>query len=64
MNVLCTCLFCGTQHTIVVNQDDYNRWMKGEYAQDCFPYLTADERELLISGICGPCFDKSFAEDK
>jgi hypothetical protein len=33
------------------------------YAQDAFPHLTADERELLISGTCGSCFNAMFPED-
>lgn len=28
--------------------------------QEALPYLTADERELIISGTCGKCFDEMF----
>jgi len=40
---------------------DFIRWEEeGELIQNALPYLSADERELLISGICGGCFDKMF----
>ena len=41
---------------MAVNVDDYTSWENGELIQNAMPYLTADEREVLISGICGPCF--------
>jgi hypothetical protein len=31
--------------------------MNAVSVQECFPYLSADERELMISGMCGSCFD-------
>lgn len=34
-----------------IKEEDYRRWQNGDLAQDCFPYLSADEREFLISGI-------------
>jgi hypothetical protein len=30
---------------------------QGQLVQNEFPELSADERELIISGICGKCFD-------
>jgi hypothetical protein len=40
---------------------DYERWQNGEHIQNVAPYLSADDRELLISGMCGKCFDEIFA---
>lgn len=54
------CPFCGEVHNIWVNEVDYNAWFEGELAQDAFPYLSADEREMLISGICPTCWDGMF----
>ena len=34
----------------------------GEFAQDCFPYLTAGQRELMISNTCDDCWNKFFPE--
>jgi hypothetical protein len=45
-----------------VRPKDYERWQAGEYVQACFPYLSPEQRELLIpdlgQGLCGACFDK------
>jgi hypothetical protein len=49
---------------VLVNVDDYNQWQGGKLVQDAFPYLSADEREILISGTCGPCFDAMFSEEE
>ena len=37
--------------SVVVQSRDYLDWRNGKYAQDAFPYLNAEEREYLISGI-------------
>ena len=47
----------------MVSNHDLKRWEDGELIQDAMPYLSAGERELLISGVCGKCFDKMFEED-
>ena len=54
------CMSCGIITVIKVKEDDYYEWEGGELIQRAFPYLSADERELLISQICGPCFDLNF----
>ena len=56
------CPFCGAAHMIEVNLTDYWDWKDGKLAQDAFPYLTPDEREMLISGICPKCWDSMFAQ--
>lgn len=53
---------CGRTQEINITEEQYKRWKAGEHLQDVAPNLTADEREILISGICGICFDKIFAE--
>ena len=55
------CPFCGAVNMIEVNLVDYWDWEDGKLAQDAFPYLTSDEREMLISGICPECWDSMFA---
>ena len=55
--VVTRCPFCGEAHTVLVNEMDYYDWQDGKLAQDAFPYLSADEREMLISGICPTCWD-------
>lgn len=42
---------------------DIERINNGEHIQNVMPYLSVDERELLISGICGKCFDEIIFDD-
>lgn len=58
------CPFCGQSHEVAVYEDDYLRWCNGESAQSVFPYLTANEREMLISGICPHCWENQFGGDE
>ncbi len=58
MNV--QCIDCRKVYDIPVTVDAYQRWLNhGELAQRAFPSLTADQREILISGLCGSCFDET-----
>lgn len=53
----------GVQHSIKVNLDDIILWKSGELIQRAMPYLTPDQRELLISGIPGDMYDRMFNDD-
>ena len=63
-----TCNRCKGQTEMMVNINDYTAWENdrgnsgGLLIQDAMPYLTVDEREVLISGTCGGCFDEMFPE--
>ena len=57
VEVICRCPFCGKRNSVVVDEEDFERYENGAKAQDAFPYLEPDERELLISGICPSCWD-------
>lgn len=54
------CKMCGVSHKISVLKKDFEEWNMGtdKRVQDVFPYLTINQRELLISGVCGECFDE------
>ena len=58
--VQATCRQCKVSVEMSVNKQDIVDWTAGRYIQDAMPYLSVDERELLISGTCGNCFDKMF----
>ena len=58
--VVTRCPFCGRANEVEVNEMDYLDWDDGKLAQDAFPYLSASEREMLISGICPTCWDTMF----
>lgn len=62
--VFTTYPFCGHENEVEVNHMDYLDWQNGELAQDAFPYLSANEREMLISGCCPRCWDKMFWSDE
>ena len=51
----CNC--CGNIVPIKVEEKDWKLFNTPNrpHVQDCFPYLTADEREMFISGICAVC---------
>ena len=54
------CPFCGNYHRVVVKEEDYWAYEDGELIQNAFPYLTADEREIIKTGICPDCWDNMF----
>lgn len=59
--IVAVCRKCGTSHNLLVNISDVHAWkIQGQYIQDAMPYLSADERELLISLTCGDCWEKMF----
>lgn len=59
------CVHCGTEYILWVNEQDFLDWTSGVgYIQDKLPYLSADERELLISGTCGACWTRMFGSDE
>lgn len=51
-----TCISCDTEHEIEVRYKDYIAWRDGALIQNVMPYLTAGQRELLISQTCEKCF--------
>lgn len=63
-SIFCECPFCGDVTEILVYPADYEAWTLGGLAQDCFPYLEATEREVLISGICPNCQRGIFGEEE
>ena len=61
--VVTRCPFCGRANEIAVNEMDYLDWQDGKLAQDAFPYLSASDREMLITGICPDCWDGIFGNE-
>ena len=51
-----TCPFCGHVSTLMANEIDVAQWQGGSLIQDALPYLSDDEREILMTGICVDCF--------
>lgn len=61
--IMTICPFCGRETDVAVNVEDVIDWCGGELIQNAFPYLSADEREMLVSGICPTCWDMTFGEE-
>lgn len=55
------CKFCGTKHTIDLTEKQLEEYYGGtKLIQNIFPELPAEVRELLLSGMCGVCWNKTF----
>ena len=52
------CPFCGKTSTVEVDAEGIDRYRAGALVTDAFPNLTADQRELLITGIDDACWKK------
>ena len=64
VTVVTACPFCGHANEVEVNEIDYLDWQDGMLVQNAFPYLSANEREMLISGICPTCLEKMFPPEE
>ena len=59
------CRECGEYKEIEVDSWAYHEWSERRLlAQEAFPHLEADDRELLISNTCGQCWNNLFSEDE
>jgi len=50
------------EFSIVTKLEDAQRWVNGELIQTAFPYLNADDREILKTGIDSESWDRMFPE--
>lgn len=58
--VVTRCPRCGDTDHIWVNADDHVAWKEGTLIQEALPYLSKIEREQLMTGLCSPCWDKTY----
>lgn len=64
MIVTVKCPHCGKEFSKKFEDEKVFRILHGEFVQDVFPELSADDRELFfISHICGDCWDELFNEE-
>ena len=52
------CRHCNEWHEFDVNESDLEAWKLGKKIQDAFPYISAAQRELMLSGLCEECWEK------
>ena len=64
MIIITKCLWCGEKHEFEVPFEDYFAFLNGESIQVAMPQLSADEREMLISGVCPECWKKAFSYEE
>ena len=64
MTVMTICPICRKSNLINVCSDDYEAWQNGTLIQDAFPYLSAEDRECLMTGFCSECWDKMFGMEE
>lgn len=61
---LVPCRKCDAMYGIEAYQSDMDKYQRGEgLIQDIFPYLSIDDREMLLSHICPECWSKMFKEE-
>lgn len=58
-----TCPICNKTHSVEADIVDFFDWIDGTPAQVAFSYLSATEREQLISGICPDCQNDIFGKE-
>ena len=54
------CYVTGKEYTVKVQYPDLQKYFAGAYMQDAFPYLSADDREFLISGTSPEGWEQMF----
>lgn len=57
------CPHCGMSGEIEAAADEYLAWVTGTLIQRAFPTMSADEREMLMTGIHPKCWDEIFGGD-
>lgn len=58
-----TCIKCRSPQIVDCTQEQLRAWELGELIQRAMPNVVAAQRELLVSGYCGQCWDALFGGD-
>lgn len=61
-SIVATCRYCREPERIDMHAEDWARWKGGEYIQTAAPYLSPEQREMLISATCSFCWEKMFGD--
>jgi hypothetical protein len=51
-------------HLMDVKMIDMAAYEDGAYIQDAFPYLTASQRELMLTGLTDDVWDEVFGDEE
>lgn len=58
------CIGCRKSSVVTVDAVSYIKWREGMLIQQAFPTLSADEREMLMTGIHKECWDRMFGGEE
>ena len=53
--VIATCPLCGEQTDMIVPTKGFFKYKNGTLVQEAFPEKSAEDREILASGMCRVC---------
>ena len=59
-----TCFHCGNTGTVEIYSRELFELRQGAFIQDAVKSLQVEEREQLISGTHGKCWEDMFGEDE
>jgi len=51
-------------HSVTVKMEDIQKYLKGEYIQVAFPYLSNEDREFLLSGTSPEGWKRMFGDEE
>lgn len=57
------CVVCGIASELRLLKEDLETWRSGMLVHRAFPYLSADNREVLISGTHPECWEKLYGPE-
>lgn len=60
------CRWCGQGVGLVASQLEWDMWFSPDrpMVQRCFPTMSAENREMLVSGTCPKCWDSMFGGEE
>lgn len=58
-----SCNWCDDFEEVLVRVEDFEKYTKGAFVQDAFPYLSPSQREMIISKTCQECWNKMFRSE-
>lgn len=59
-----TCCVCNKYELWNLDRDAVAKWQEGEHIQHAFPDMSAEDREVLISGTHPDCWKELFPEEE
>jgi len=64
LQVNVVCRLCEKSQIVTVPREGYLRFQKGTAIQYAMPEIPADQRELLVSGVCPTCWKELETESE